>query len=45
MIVIAIIGVLAASLFPMMSNYMARSRDTALMIQVKNLKRSIELYQ
>jgi prepilin-type N-terminal cleavage/methylation domain-containing protein len=29
MIVIAIIGILAASLFPMMTGYMARSRDTA----------------
>lgn len=29
MIVIAIIGILAAALFPMMTGYMARSRDTA----------------
>ena len=29
MIVIAIIGILAASLFPAMSGYLSRSRDTA----------------
>jgi type IV pilus assembly protein PilE len=29
MIVIAIIGILAAALFPMLTGYMGRSRDTA----------------
>ena len=41
---VAIIGVLAASLFPMVSGYMARARDTALMTQVKKMSSGLELY-
>ena len=37
MIVIAIIGVLAAALFPAMSGYLARSRDTARISHVGQL--------
>ena len=37
MIVIAIIGVLAAALFPTMSGYLARSRDTARISHVGQL--------
>ena len=44
MIVIAIIGVLAASLFPMMSGYMAKSRDTARVSDLRNLNTAISSY-
>ena len=37
MIVIAIIGILAAALFPAMSGYLARSRDTARISHVGQL--------
>ena len=46
MIVIAIIGVLAAALFPAMSGYLSRSRDTARISQVGQIGTAMyTLYQ
>jgi len=44
MIVIAIIGVLAASLFPMMSGYMDRARDAATQANVRKLSTHLSMY-
>ncbi len=44
MIVIAIIGVLAASLFPMMSGYMEKSRDTARTAQIREMHTAVQSY-
>ena len=45
MIVIGIIGILAAALFPSLNSYLARSRDVTLMTQAKYLMQSMELYK
>ena len=45
MIVIGIIGILAAALYPSLNSYLARSRDTTLMTQAKYLMQSMELYK
>lgn len=44
MIVIAIIGILAAALFPMMTGYMARSRDTARVSHISQLATALSTY-
>ena len=44
MIVIAIIGVLAASLFPSMTGYIKRSKDTAKMTELRNITTAINAY-
>ncbi len=44
MIVIAIIGILAAALFPMMTGYMARSRDTARVSHVSQIATALSTY-
>ena len=45
MIVIGIIGILAAALFPSLNSYLARSRDVTLMTQGKYFMQSMELYK
>jgi prepilin-type N-terminal cleavage/methylation domain-containing protein len=44
MIVIAIIGILAAALFPMMTGYMARSRDTARLSHLSSISTALGVY-
>lgn len=44
MIVIAIIGVLAASLFPAYSGYQQRARDTHRITSVSTITRALQLY-
>ncbi len=44
MVVIAIIGILAAALFPMMTGYMARSRDTGRIAHLWQLSLAISNY-
>ncbi len=44
MIVIAIIGILAAALFPSMTGYLKRSRDTARQAGLKDISTSIGAY-
>ena len=44
MIVIAIIGILAAALFPMMTGYMARSRDTARVADLGQISLALSTY-
>lgn len=44
MIVIAIIGVLAAALFPSMTGYLKRSRDTARQAGMKDISSSLSAY-
>ena len=41
MIVIAIIGILAASLFPSLTNYLERSRDAARIANIKDASTAI----
>jgi prepilin-type N-terminal cleavage/methylation domain-containing protein len=44
MIVIAIIGILAVALFPSMTSYLARGRNTARIGYAQDYIRGIELY-
>ena len=44
MIVIAIIGILAAALFPSMTGYLKRSRDTARQASMKDISTSLGAY-
>lgn len=44
MIVIAIIGILAAALFPSMTGYLKRSRDTARQAAMKDISTSLGAY-
>lgn len=44
MIVIAIIGVLAAALFPMMRGYLEKSRDTARISHLGQLRTVVQSY-
>jgi prepilin-type N-terminal cleavage/methylation domain-containing protein len=44
MIVIAIIGILAAALFPAFSNYVQRGRDVARVADIDNLSKGFTLY-
>lgn len=44
MIVIAIIGILAAALFPSMTGYLKRSRDTARTAALKDISTSLGAY-
>jgi prepilin-type N-terminal cleavage/methylation domain-containing protein len=44
MIVIAIIGILAASLFPAYTNYITRWRDTARLADIDTLSKSMNLF-
>jgi prepilin-type N-terminal cleavage/methylation domain-containing protein len=44
MIVIAIIGVLAATLFPAMTGYLERSRDTGRIAALSNIKAVLQTY-
>jgi type IV pilus assembly protein PilE len=44
MIVIAIIGILAAALFPSMTNYLKRSRDAARSANLKDISTAIGAY-
>lgn len=44
MIVIAIIGILAAALFPSMSNYLKRSRDAARTSHLKDISTAVGAY-
>ena len=44
MIVIAIIGILAAALFPSMTNYLKRSRDAARAAHLKDISTSLGAY-
>ena len=45
MIVIAIIGILAAALFPSLTSYLKRGRDTARASGVKEISTAIAAYQ
>lgn len=45
MIVIAMIGILAAALFPNMTEYLKRARDTARVSDLHNLLRADNLYK
>jgi prepilin-type N-terminal cleavage/methylation domain-containing protein len=45
MIVIAIIGVLAASLFPALTGYLSRARDTKKIAEIKDLNTALIVYQ
>ena len=45
MIVIGIIGILAASLFPSLTSYLARGRDTAKISEIKQLNTALISYQ
>jgi type II secretory pathway pseudopilin PulG len=45
MIVIGIIGILAAALFPSLSSYLSRGRDTAKISEIKQLNTAIILYK
>jgi type II secretory pathway pseudopilin PulG len=42
MIVIAIIGILAASLFPSLGRYIERARDTKKIAQIRDIANAIE---
>ena len=44
MIVIAIIGILAAALFPSMTNYLKRSRDAARASNLKDISTALGAY-
>ena len=44
MIVIAIIGILAAALFPSLSNYLKRSRDAARAANIKDISTALGAY-
>ena len=44
MIVIAIIGILAASLFPAYANYITRGRDTSRLGHIDTLSKTMTLY-
>ena len=44
MIVIAIIGILAAALFPSMTGYLKRSRDTARISNLKDITSALGAY-
>lgn len=44
MIVIAIIGILAAALFPSMTSYLKRSRDTARIANLKDITSALGAY-
>jgi type II secretory pathway pseudopilin PulG len=44
MIVIAIIGILAASLFPLMTGYLERSRDAGRIAALNNVKSVLQTY-
>ena len=44
MIVIAIIGILAAALFPQMTGYLQRSRDTGRIADLNNIKVVLQTY-
>jgi type II secretion system protein G len=44
MIVIAIIGILAAALFPSMTSYLARGRDTARIADIKKIQWALDMY-
>ena len=44
MIVIAIIGILAASLFPLMTGYLERSRDAGRIAALNNIKSVLQTY-
>jgi prepilin-type N-terminal cleavage/methylation domain-containing protein len=44
MIVIAIIGILAASLFPTTTRYISRARDTTKVNEINQLQTAIEVY-
>ena len=45
MVVIAIIGVLAASLFPTLTGYLSRARDTKKISEIKDLNAALIVYQ
>ena len=45
MIVIGIIGILAAALFPSLTSYLARGRDTAKIAEISQLNTAIILYK
>ena len=45
MIVIGIIGILAASLYPSLTSYLARGRDTAKIAEIKQINTAILSYQ
>lgn len=45
MIVIAIIGVLAASLFPALTGYLSRARDTKKVAELKELHTALLVYK
>ncbi len=45
MIVIAIIGVLSASLFPALTGYLSRARDTKKIAEIKELNTALITYQ
>lgn len=45
MVVVAIIGVLAATLFPYMSGYVMRARDTARISDLHNISFALAGYQ
>lgn len=44
MIVMAIIGILAAALFPGFTNYIARGRDTARLADIDVLSKTLAVY-
>jgi general secretion pathway protein G len=44
MIVIAIIGILAAALFPQLTGYLARSRDTQRISDIKKISNALNMY-
>jgi prepilin-type N-terminal cleavage/methylation domain-containing protein len=45
MVVIAIIGVLAASLFPALTGYLSRARDTKKIAEIKELHTALLVYK
>lgn len=45
MIVIGVIGILAASLYPSLSSYLARGRDTVRVTDLKNIENALRLYE
>jgi prepilin-type N-terminal cleavage/methylation domain-containing protein len=44
MIVIAIIGILAAALFPSFTNYIQRGRDTARLADIDTLSKTLTVF-
>jgi prepilin-type N-terminal cleavage/methylation domain-containing protein len=45
MIVIAIIGILAAALFPALTSYLSRGRDTKKIAEIKQLNTALIVYK